>query len=47
MKKSEFIKLVSEMIQSEPEEFKSFIDAEDWDGLEAEIDAYADAVMEG
>lgn len=41
MKSSEFAKAVTEMIRSEKDTFKEFIENEDWQGLEDEIFEYA------
>lgn len=41
MKPTEFAKIVTEMLQSEKETFKEFIENEDWEGLEDEVLEYA------
>lgn len=41
MRKSEFAKMVTEMIRSEKDTFKELIENEDWEGLEDEIFEYA------
>lgn len=46
MKPNDFALMVTEMIRAEKDEFKRFIENDDWDGLHDEIYEYAASCVE-